>query len=101
MKTKDGQGSEIADEGDYYVQDVRGLVGNCASWWRANGQGYCCDLREAGVYKGTDVRSMRDTDVPWPVWYIQSLIVHHVRGDAQALNRKDQPVREARARRNR
>ena len=102
MKTRDGCGAEISDDGDYYVQDVRTLVGNCVSWWRENGQGYACDMREAGVYKGKDTRSMRDTDVPWPVWYIKPLIIQHVRGDTQALRRRDLPLREAsRARRSR
>lgn len=63
----DGLGNVIADDMDYYVQDARGYVGNCVSWWRPAGAGYTCDIDDAGIYKGKAVRSMRDTDVPWPM----------------------------------
>lgn len=34
----------------FYVLDARSVVGNCALWWRPKGQGYTCELDEAGVY---------------------------------------------------
>lgn len=92
MKQQDGLGQPISDDVLYYVQDDRNLVGNCASWWRPNGQGYCCDLREAGQYLGKNVRTMRESDVPWPVTYVDPLVLHHVRGDVQALRRRDARV---------
>ena len=89
MKTTDGTGAELKDEALYYVQDTRTVVGNCGSWWRANGAGYCCDIDDAGQYSGKDVRSMRDTDVPWPVDYVLARVVRHVRVDNQAFTRND------------
>lgn len=77
----DGLGRPIDPGAEYYVQDARGVVGNCASWWRAKGAGYACDLSDAGIYKGSDVRSMRTTDVPWPVAWVRERTIQHVRAD--------------------
>jgi len=91
MKTTDGTGAEIVDDANYFVQDARGCVGNCGSWWAPKGAGYVCSIDEAGQYPGREVREMRDTDVPWPVEYVLARTVRHVRVDNQAFRRLDQP----------
>lgn len=91
MKTHDGTGAQLDDEALYFVQDARGCVGNCGSWWAPNGAGYVCDIDAAGKYTGHDVRAMRDTDIPWPVDYVLARAVRHVRVDNQAFRRADEP----------
>ena len=85
----------------YYVQDARGCVGNCGSWWAPNGQGYVCSIDEAGQYDGKRARTMRDTDVPWPIDYVLARTVRHVRVDNQAFWRQDdhqpKPVKRRRS----
>ena len=83
--SKDGCGQPLVDDGLYYVQDARGLVGNCASWWCANGQGYTCDLDRAGVYSGREARTMRETDIPWPLDHVAHRVIRHVRDDGPHL----------------
>lgn len=75
----DGLGDSIVDDADYYIQDARNTVGNCALWWAVDSKGYTCDLAEAGTYKGSACRSDRDTDVPWPVDVVRAATVTHVR----------------------
>lgn len=89
MKTTDGHGNPIDDEALYYVQDTRSVVGNCGSWWAPNGAGYVCCIDDAGKYPGKAVRSMRDTDVPWPIDHVLQHVVRHVRVDNQAFSRND------------
>lgn len=91
MKTKDGTGAELVDDALYFVQDARGCVGNCGSWWAPKGAGYVCNIDEAGQYTGKDVRSLRETDVPWPSAYVLERTVRHVRVDNQAFRRMDIP----------
>jgi hypothetical protein len=65
----------------YYLQDKRDYVGNSMLWWRAGGAGYCCDVREAGVFtkeQAFDQHRCRDTDIPWPKPYIDARVAHHV-----------------------
>lgn len=81
MKKRDALGRKIIADAMYYVEDSRSVVGNCMSWWGHDGKGYVCELNEAGQYTGERVASMRDTDVPWPVGYIQERAVLHVRRD--------------------
>lgn len=90
MKKQDGTGAEIVDDAEYYVQESSTKVGNCGSWWAPKGAGYVCCIDDAGVYSGKDVRSMRDTDVPWPVAYVLERAVRHVRIDVQAFTRRDE-----------
>lgn len=99
MKTNDGTGAQLVDDAMYYVQDARGCVGNCGSWWAPKGAGYVCSIDEAGKYLGKDVRNMRDTDVPWPVAYVLERAVRHVRVDGQAFWRHDDDQPKQRARR--
>jgi hypothetical protein len=72
-----------SDGGDpcFYVLDARTVVGNCAMWWCPQGQGYTCNIDEAGLYTAKDVEGMRETDVPIHRDEVQQLIVRHVRLD--------------------
>jgi hypothetical protein len=66
---------------EYYLQDKRQMVGNSMYWWRKNGAGYCCDVREAHVYTREQAFAQhrcRDTDIPWPKAYIDARVAHHV-----------------------
>lgn len=78
---RDGCGQPISDEAMYYIQDARQIVGNCALWWCHEGAGYTTELDEAGKFSGAFARSLRDTDVPWPVRVVESAAVRHVRTD--------------------
>lgn len=89
MKTLDGTGAPLIHDAKYYLQDARGCVGNCGSWWRPNGQGYTCDIDDAGIYTGADVKTLRDTDIPWPIDYVIARVIRHVRVDNQAFHARD------------
>jgi hypothetical protein len=84
-RDRDGRGQPLDPDADYYVQEAdgsaSGLVGNCMRFWREGGRGYTCQLGEAGVYKGRVCLTMRPTDVPWPVEFIRTHAVLHVRMD--------------------
>ena len=60
----------------YYVQDSRDFVGNSMLWWRHNGAGYTTDISQAGQYDHSPTD--RETDVLWPVDYINSIAQLHV-----------------------
>ena len=65
----------------YYIQDTRQFVGNSMSWWRQNGSGYTCDLREAGIFLKEEAEKIcrnRDTDKMWEKSYIDLRVQHHV-----------------------
>lgn len=66
--------------GEYYIIDNRGTVGNCASFWAVKGNGYCCNIEEAGLFKLN--YSDRETDVQVPREVVETCIVKHVRLDA-------------------
>lgn len=59
----------------FYLQDARTYIGNDMLWWRKDGNGYTTDLRQAHVFTQADVDkgASRDTDIFWPVAYINSL----------------------------
>lgn len=82
-KTLDGTGAQLDDNAEYFVQDARSgsTVGNCGSWWAPNGGGYVCCIDDAGRYKGSEVHAMRESDIPWPVEYVLTRTVRHVRVD--------------------
>lgn len=90
----DALGHKIDDNALYYVQDARQVVGNCALWWCPQSKGYTCELREAGEYSGREVRSMRDTDVPWPVAAVREVAVQHVRSEGLARLREQRRERD-------
>ncbi len=81
---KDGTGAPLDDSADYYIQDRRTVIGNCVLWWRPEGKGYACDLLDAGIFKGSECRNKRDTDVPWPVEMIRRSVTVHVRAERLA-----------------
>jgi hypothetical protein len=88
-RTHDALGEPLVDEALYLMQDTRQLVGNCILWWGPNGNGYLCNVDEAGRYTGAEVRRMRrDTDAPWPVEHVLKHTVRHARGDVQAFDRR-------------
>jgi hypothetical protein len=71
----------------YYLQDTRQIVGNCALWWKLNGQGYTCNLDEAwkidpNIYGAPP----RDTDVFRLCSEVDALAKRHV--DVQQLPKK-------------
>ena len=70
----------------YYILDARSCVGNCASWWAPNGQGYVCDLGAAGKYTEADMAGKRDTDVFVPCDVAERNVVRHVRVDVQEIS---------------
>ncbi len=84
---RDGLGRPIDRDAFYYIQDSRQYVGNCVLWWAVEGQGYTCELPEAGMFKGSDsrVHSDRDCDVPWPVELVRPFVRQHI--DASSLHR--------------
>ena len=68
-------------ERDHYILDIRSVVGNCALWWGPNGQGYTCNLDDAGLYTRAEAYSHRETDVPVPREMAERLVARHVRLD--------------------
>jgi uncharacterized protein YqiB (DUF1249 family) len=81
--------STLTTETLYYLQDTRDFVGNSMLWWRQNGAGYCCDVREAHAYTKAQAyaqHKMRATDLPWPKEYIDARVAHHV--DFQRVDRE-------------
>lgn len=81
----DGLGNALVPDALYFIQDSRSCVGNCGSWWRPDGAGYCCSIDEAGTYTGKQAAGMRGTDVPWPVYHVLQNTVRHARVDVQAF----------------
>jgi hypothetical protein len=73
----------------FYIQDSRSYVGNDALWWGKNNAEYVTDLDKAEVYtreEAIDICKNRDTDIPWPFDYINSISRRAV--DMQYLNIK-------------
>jgi hypothetical protein len=69
----------------FYVQDARVVVGNSVMWWCPEGKGYTSHIDLAGKFTEEECRTMRDTDVPWPVEEVDRIWSHHV--DIQHLGR--------------
>lgn len=84
----DGLGNPLVPDALYFIQDARGSVGNCGSWWAPNGAGYVCCIDDAGKYTGAHAAGLRGTDVPWPVAYVLERTVRHCRVDNQAFSRE-------------
>lgn len=68
----------------YFIQDKRQYVGNDVLWWRPDGNGYTCQIDEAGRFTAEYCRSLRDTDVAWCVEDILPLATRVV--DAQRMS---------------
>jgi len=59
----------------YYLQDSRDFVGNDMLFWQLGG-GYTTDVSRAEVFTKDSAlkqHSDRETDIPWPVEYIDSI----------------------------
>ena len=82
---RDGLGQQIDPRQHYFIQDSRGYVGNMMSFWRPDGKGYCCCIDDAGRYRGDALPGGRETDVAWPVGYIESKAARYV--DAQRVGK--------------
>ena len=69
----------------FYIWDSRpsSVVGNCASWWRPDGNGYACDLKEAGLFPASKAASLRPTDVMVPQAAAMAMASLHVRVDSR------------------
>lgn len=63
----------------YYILDARCVVGNCCSWWRPCGNGYACNLDDAGLFTEEEIKGKRETDVAVPQAVAERLAVRHVR----------------------
>jgi hypothetical protein len=79
---KDGVRREVVDDHAYYIQGVAN--GNdCALWWKPHGYGYTCNLDEAGVFFGAELRKLMgtvgDQNVAWPVDWVRARTIPHVR----------------------
>ena len=74
----------------YYIIDNRGTVGNCASFWAKEGKGYCCDIKDAGLFKLN--HSDRETDIQVPREVVEWCIVQHVRLDTSRAGCSKQGV---------
>lgn len=58
----------------FYLQDSRSFTGTNVMWWR-DGGGYTSDLSQAQVFTKQEAQAqhnMRETDIPWPVPYIDA-----------------------------
>ena len=71
----------VEPQEQFYILDTRQVVGNCSYWWRHEGKGYTCELRDAGLYDRAEAFRKRETDVPIPAALAQAMIVTHVRID--------------------
>ncbi len=63
-------------QNDWYLQDKRQMVGNDMMWWAKDGKGYTTDLNKAHVFTKQEAfehAKHRDSDVPWPKNYIDSI----------------------------
>ena len=61
---------------EFYLQDSRDLADNQLLFWRKGSRGYTIDLSDAEIFTRSSVitRNLhRDTDIPWPRDYIDSL----------------------------
>ncbi|MBY0475452.1 MAG: hypothetical protein K2Q13_10400 [Nitrosomonas sp.] len=63
-------------EDQFYLQDSRGNVGNDMLFWAKDGKGYTSDFNKAHVFTRDQAfkqNKCRDTDIPWPRRYIDSI----------------------------
>lgn len=70
----------------FVLQDSRSFNGNFLYFWKKNG-GYTSDLNEAELFSEKDAvaqNQCRETDVPWPIDYLQSKIKSCI--DSQYIN---------------
>jgi hypothetical protein len=78
-------------EEQYYLQDLRSVVGNSVLWWAVNDCGYTCDLRCARMWTKSELTERGYWEdhykyKPWPKNEVDNLIQFHI--DCQDLERK-------------
>ena len=68
----------------FYIRNTKSVVGNCALWWRPDGEGYTCDLRLAWkvpLEQAKNIcRSRPEQDVYLPCEAVESIAQVHVYG---------------------
>lgn len=72
---------------EFYIQDTRTVVGNSVLWWRPKGDGYTCDLRQAGRYSGEYAKRQerdRPSDRAVPCELAEGMTETHVHFDTLA-----------------
>lgn len=74
----------------FYLQDSRSCVGDRMMFWAKDGAGYTTDLGAAQRFTTSQAmrrNQTRDTDIPWPVTYIEAR--HQVSVDHQDISQQD------------
>jgi len=70
----------------YYLQCRGSYVGNSLLWWRKDGHGYTCDIKEAHAFTREEAfvrhECRPNVDIPWRKDYIDALLRHHVHADS-------------------
>lgn len=74
----------------YYMQDKRQFVGNDVLWWAIGSNGYTTNIDKAELFTEQEIKSYRDTDIPWPFDYINSIARRAV--DMQYLDKEKSPA---------
>ncbi len=49
---------------EYYIRDMRQIIGNACLWWRPNLRGYTTDLKEAGLYTKEEAEEIINGSTP-------------------------------------
>ena len=65
----------------FYIQDGRTVVGNCVVFWRPDGNGYTCNLKEAwkvDYERALEMETNRPTEIFWPVEDLDAISKVHV-----------------------
>ena len=86
LTRRDGLGNPVVGDRLYYVQNLTRTGGDHACWFKPNAQGYTPLIDEAGTYFGIEVESMRPTDVPWPLDFVQRNAIRVVPVEALRRN---------------
>ena len=75
---------------EYYIRDIRQVIGNSCVWWEINGNGYTSDLKKAKIFTKEKALSIvlnnKETIdtykyAAYPKAEIDNLIEHHINGD--------------------
>lgn len=81
--------ANFTKETQFYMQDMRQIVGNCMLWWAKDGAGYTCNLKLAHVYSEVEILKQslwRVNDIAWPKGYIDALVTPMV--DQQKVGKR-------------
>ena len=79
----------MKEEKCFYLSNTQGgkTVGNSLKFWAINNCGYTCDVRCARVFKESELKDLRDCDIPYPKEVIDRLVQWHV--DIQDLKKNN------------